>query len=359
MTADQRPSYRPTPITQRDGSALANSNCRMASIATGLDYDTHGGKKSSGAKMRTYTTDQSGGTDSADAAQAWANGYGETLSIRDGRSFDDALADLRAGRLVHLDVWHASTAPAPGICLSGSGRYGHTIAVLPDCLSGSWLVADPWCKPPEWDRVPESKLRAGAEEWGRRVYSAATSEADYPTSGAVRLEGGPDGKLAIVRRVARDMMTRYHPGGPEDPTPDPVATVEGFADTGGAQAILFTRSAALPLETGGTDVSIEFVILEDFSGTVTVDGPGHSYFDLSDGTLHPLADGTSKQAFALIRVQKGTVLGDADDRRTGYLIGTDAAMLLAVDVEAHPAPGIAARDAAWEDWVLDGSPSRS
>jgi hypothetical protein len=29
--------YRATPVTQRDGSALANSNCRMASVATGMD----------------------------------------------------------------------------------------------------------------------------------------------------------------------------------------------------------------------------------------------------------------------------------------------------------------------------------
>src|SRR5262249_48255310 len=156
-----------------------NSNCRCASIATGIAYDTasdakpQGAKTSTGAKMRSYMTDQSGGTDSADAKQAWTVGYSETLTIRDGNVWSTVLDALTAGRLVHLDVWHAATAPAPGICLSGSGAYGHTIAVLPDCKDGSWLVADPWCNPPKWGRVPEANLKKGAEEWGRRVYQTA------------------------------------------------------------------------------------------------------------------------------------------------------------------------------------------
>ena len=172
MGADQAAPYRPAPITQRDGSKLANSNCRMASIATGLDYDTKGAKKSTGARMRTYTDDQAGGTDSGDARQAWSRGYTEGLTIRDGNSFDELLGDLRAGRLVHIDVWHASVG---GPCLSGSGNYGHTMVVLPNSKAGSWLVSDPWCNPAKWSRVSETKLRAGAEEWGRQVYGRARS----------------------------------------------------------------------------------------------------------------------------------------------------------------------------------------
>jgi hypothetical protein len=205
VSADQVAAYRPAPITQRDGSSLANSNCRMASIATGLDYDTRGAKRSTGSKMRTYTSDQSGGTDSGDAKQAWDNGYSEALTVRDGRTFDDALGDLRAGRLVHLDVWHASVG---GPCLSGSGAYGHTIAVLPDCSGGSWLVADPWCNPPKWSRVTEAKLRAGAEEWGRQVYSRAADEADYPSGGPPPTDPRV---LAIVERVVRRLMSEDHP----------------------------------------------------------------------------------------------------------------------------------------------------
>src|SRR5262245_22800353 len=166
MPADQTPTYRATPITQRDGSALANSNCRMASIATGIDYDTLGAKRSTGAKMRSYTDDQSGGTDANDAAQSWQRGYSESLRIRNGATWDDAEADLRAGRLVHLDVRHATVG---GPCLSGSGAYGHTMAVAPEASGSRWLVADPWCSPPNWQWVEAAKLQAGAERWASEV----------------------------------------------------------------------------------------------------------------------------------------------------------------------------------------------
>ena len=100
-------TYRVAPVTQRDGSELASSNCRLASAACGIDYHSKGAILSNGAEMRARQSDQSGGTDSGDAAEAWAS-YGETLRIRDGATFADALYDLEAGRLVHLDVWAAS-----------------------------------------------------------------------------------------------------------------------------------------------------------------------------------------------------------------------------------------------------------
>ena len=121
-------TYRAVPVSQRDGSSLANTNCRMASIATGLDYESAGIQVSNGAEMRSRQSDQSGGTDSGDAAEAWAS-YGQTLRIRDGATWADAEHDLEAGRLVHLDVWAASAA---GPCLVGDGGYGHTIAVAPE-----------------------------------------------------------------------------------------------------------------------------------------------------------------------------------------------------------------------------------
>src|SRR5262245_4263269 len=114
--------YRAKPVTQRDGSSLANSNCRMASIATGIDFQTKGATKSTGAEMRSRQSDQSGGTDSSDAREAWQS-YNQSLTVRDGATFDNALADLKAGHFVHLDVWAASVR---GVCLSGSGAYGHT-----------------------------------------------------------------------------------------------------------------------------------------------------------------------------------------------------------------------------------------
>ena len=46
-------TYRAAPVTQRDGSELANSNCRMASGCSGIDYQTKGRIKGmGGAEMR-------------------------------------------------------------------------------------------------------------------------------------------------------------------------------------------------------------------------------------------------------------------------------------------------------------------
>ena len=56
--------YRAEPITQRDGSAQENSNCRLASAATGIDFHTLGAITSTGAKMRSYSGDPEGGTTS-------------------------------------------------------------------------------------------------------------------------------------------------------------------------------------------------------------------------------------------------------------------------------------------------------
>ena len=121
-------TYRADPVSQRDGSRLASSNCRMGAGATGLDFETRGGLQETAAELRERQLDQIGGTDSSDLALAW-HSYGRTLRIRDGHTFDDALDDLAAGRLVMLDVWHAA---AGGPCLSGSGAYGHTLAVAPE-----------------------------------------------------------------------------------------------------------------------------------------------------------------------------------------------------------------------------------
>ena len=119
--------------------------------------------------------DQSGGTDSGDAAEAWAS-YGQSLRIRDGETWADAVDDLEDGRLVHLDVWAAAMAPAG--CPSGTGQYGHTIAVAPEQSGTRWLVSDPWCSPPKWAWIDEVLLR----EAPRR--GAACATARPPRAGA-------------------------------------------------------------------------------------------------------------------------------------------------------------------------------
>jgi len=227
MAADQTPTRRPKFVSQRDGSALANSNCRMASICMGLDHHTRGMKTSTGGKMRSYTDDQSGGTDSGDARESWKRGYGQSLIVNDGDLFDRALVALRAGKVVHLDVWHATL----GGCVSGTGAYGHTIAVLPDCADGKWLVGDPWCLPGTgYRRISESTLRSASEAWGRKVIQS--------TGGPV-LRLDPKWRL-LIAVVAKRLMSEHFPG---DDDPD-----EPPADTGGPQPILFTTTNVQPLK---------------------------------------------------------------------------------------------------------------
>jgi hypothetical protein len=217
-------AYRADPITQQDGSALANSNCRMASAAMGIDYHTLGGTTSTGKKMRDYSGDPDGGTTSDDAVKAWKH-YGETLSVRDGQSFGEVLDALREGRLVHLDVW-AATADGP----CSDGNVGHTIAVAPEQQDGKWLVGDPWCKPPKWVWWSETKLRNAAEEWADRCGWRSASA------------GGPrdirDIERTTLLRIIKAMMSDYAPG-----TVPPDEDYPGF-ETTGSKPCLWTCTRA-------------------------------------------------------------------------------------------------------------------
>jgi hypothetical protein len=342
--SDQVAAYRPAPISQRDGSALANSNCRMASIATGLDYDTRGAKRSTGSKMRTYTSDQSGGTDSGDAKQAWSNGYGEGLTVRDGGSWSDALADLRAGRLVHLDVWAATVG---GPCLSGSGAYGHTVAVLPDLEGSSWLVADPWCSPPKWSRVTEAKLRAGAEEWGGQVYGRAAAEPDYPTGGA-----GPrdPAVLAIVERVVRRMMSEAYPGHP--------GVLENvLEDTGGAPPILYTVTTALAPEED-TVKAPELPLPDGVPAVADVRGGTVLYKDSDLGAVY----GSLGADRTLPVVGKIPGFGEGHwvvvHNNVAHYV-EDAAFMGPFRPAETTGPDVLERDEEWREWLLEGSPGSS
>lgn len=380
MSANQKPDYRAAPVTQRDGSKLANSNCRMASISTGLDFDTLGKKKSTGARMRTFTTDQDGGTDSGDAKQAWAKGYAENLDIQDGKTWADVLADLRQFRYVHIDVWHRTVG---GPCLSGTGAYGHTMVIAPDCVNNEWLVSDPWCNPPRWTRVSEAKLKAGAEEWGRRVYGAATS--------------GPgasnDPSPEVLRHIVRRLMSRYHPGddGEEDPTEDP-------GDTGGVQRVMYTASTAhAPATTptpptGGTDMGIVYrpERWKVAEGTPFYASPGGAKVGqfskaMTVTSLGPALDPADSDgidySYRAVLVVSGAVT-NASERKVVWIArptgdpvvvpaewkdGTWA--LLNDPSGVYPCPpgtdcsdavvqAVNVRDGQWREWALEGSPGQ-
>jgi hypothetical protein len=352
VSADQATTYTPKPVTQRDGSKLASSNCRMASICTGLDYDTRGGKTSTGGRMRTYTTDQSGGTDSGDAKEAWSKGYAEALTVRDGKTFDDLLADLRAGRLVHIDVWHATTGQ---VCLSGGGGYGHTMAVLPDCQSNAWLVSDPWCSPPKWARVSESKLRAGAEEWGRRIYGQAT--------GGRAWSGNEAGLINAMRMAARRHMERFHVDGPEDDTPDP--------DTGGGGRIMFTVTVAQPLK--GDDVA--GTMFESSGGAIgeLVTKRDVGIIPTHGGDYYPVETGWKRNVYQTVVIGDGKYAGSP-----AYLVkipggAKDMGLVLAsaatytpfadpapipppADCSTQVAAAVRERDEKWQENLMKGLP---
>jgi hypothetical protein len=356
MSADQVAAFRPAPVTQRDGSSLANANCRMASIATGIAYETRNATTSTGSKMRSYSGDTSGGTSSSDAVHAWSSGYSRSLSVRDGSTFDQALADLRAGRLVHLDVWHAGVGSAPGICLSGSGAYGHTIAVLPDCLDGSWLVADPWCSPGKWGRVPESQLRRGAEQWGGEAYGRAAEEPDWPTGGA------PDPRdpivLAIVRRIVDELLELWQPGDERG------GRLRFEPETGGGQPILYTITAAQSPEV---DMDIEVAS----STPMLVDlPPGADVLEL-DGSKR--LENTTQRNGVLSPFATHTA-GGTGSRAIYWTRGSDPTLLLSAytnqcqnvrPVESGGGGGssdvdaaLADRDAEWIDSLTEAWPAK-
>lgn len=335
--------YRAKPITQRDGSSLASSNCRMASIATGLDFHTLGVKTSTGAKMRRAQDDQVGGTDAGDAMQAWARGYDETLDVENGKTWGNVTSALQAGHLVHIDVWHASVG---GPCLSGTGRYGHTMVIAPESrtnIAGNseWLVADPWCLPARWSWTPASKLKAGAEAWGAKLYATATAGGrSRPTHDE-------------LRAVAKQHMTRYHAGGDEDPDDPP--------DTGGAQSVAYTITRSQAASTTGDEaVGIYWnparwkatkgiPVYLDTSGTVKVT-------TLSVGTVFTSlgvkaaqdSDGKDGSWRAVRLTTGGLVPGTGDAPVNAILWARDS------DFPADSIP----TNQAWDDsiWTLAGDP---
>lgn len=81
------------------------------------------------------------------------------------------------------------------------------------------------------------------------------------------------------------------------------------------------------------------------TASITVVGPGHSYLLLKDGSMHPIAAGT-KRAFAVGITLSPPIPGGlpGEDRKSAWLIGDEAAAVLAKDVTAVllPPPGVPA-----------------
>jgi hypothetical protein len=348
-------TYRAAPISQRDGSALANSNCRMAAISTGIDHHTLGAIASTGAEMRSRQDDQAGGTDSGDAAQAWRT-YGQDLRVMDGHTWADLAADLEAGRAVQVDVWHAA---AGGPCLSGSGAYGHTLAIAPERNGTDWLVADPWCSPARWTWWPAAQLQAGAEWWGGQVYTAATAGPGRHTERAL---------VRLMQRAGRDLFARYTPDRPAEDWP--------LATGGSGGRIMYTTTRPQGAPIGGDDVSVNAA-----AGLTTgyrADCPEGLEF-YGDANLakrlgafsrassvwyvgQPIGETVQGGARAIL-VTTGSAYNDGSSRPTIVYVPADS--IAPYSVPPPPPPGDldqgaieAARDQVWVDWLLDGAPGQ-
>jgi hypothetical protein len=355
--------YRAKPVTQRDGSKLQNSNCRMASISTGLDFHTLGKETSTGGKMRSYTSDQTGGTDSGDAKESWRRGYAEVLTVRDGNTWAGVLADLKAGHLVNLDVWHEA---CQGPCLSGSGRYGHNIAVAPEKSGTRWLVSDPWCKPARWQWWEESLLRDGAEEWGRRLRAGTAGESTFPTRALY---------ILALAATAKRLMSEANPSEETPPNHLGVTTPEGEAsETGGPSTVMWTRTKAQNGGSngggGGSEVRFINMSAADPSGWLINVGETTrwKYLDGADGGDIPgkgavewVGKADSKTDDHIIRISIGQPYSDGKPRPTGVLLTSTNDPYEGPNTEPPPAncdEVVAARDREWEEWLLAGSPAK-
>jgi len=348
--------YRATPITQRDGSSLANANCRMAAVSTGIDFHSKGAITSTGGEMRSRQSDQSGGTDSGDAAQAWET-YGQELLVRDGQTFADLLDDLREGRCVQIDVWHASSE---GPCVSGSGAYGHSMAVAPESNGSRWLTSDPWCSPGAWEWWEESLLRAGAEHLGSMAYTQATGGRFGPRNERELLE-----RMRIARYA---LFTLYRPDRPA--SQDPPAT-------GGGGRIFFTATrpqGTSSVEEGELPINAAPHLVTDQRADAA---KGVEFF--ADANLSRRLGSMSKDAVVTvvgapigesveggsraILVNTASAYNDGTVRPTIVYVSAGAIDPYTVPQTPPTSPDIeealALRDSDWREWLLQGSPGDS
>ena len=272
----QTPKRRPKPVTQRDGTTLQNANCRMASISTGLDFHTVGAKTATAGKMRTFTSDQTGGTGSDDAREAWRRGYAQDLIVKDGAGWGAVSTALHEGRGVNLDVWHALLKSG---CISGEGRYGHNIYVHPDFDGKGWLVSDPWCKPAAWKRISTAELKAAAEEWGRRIRSQT---------------GLREPLLPDLREAVKVLMQRFQPGD-EMPFGHPTDT---GGDTGGYLPVMFTTTNRQPLVAQEEDNLLDR--LDGTPGMFRTMDPGTPYFNKPGDTSPAGTINSPNVVFAIV-----------------------------------------------------------
>lgn len=133
--------YRPAGVLQYGwGTALDGYNCLMAAGCMGLDRHTLGVKTSTPPTMRSYQYDQSEGTDLADLATAWSNGYGETLEWGT-HSWATFLANVRGGRGAMLTGLYANMPANKRFSDTFTGA--HAIYINEELSDGYFWGRDP------------------------------------------------------------------------------------------------------------------------------------------------------------------------------------------------------------------------
>jgi hypothetical protein len=244
---------------------------------------------------------------------------------------------------------------APAGCPSGTGQYGHTIAVAPEKSGTRWLTSDPWCSPPKWAWIDESLLREASETWGGMCYGEATSGRGSLAEAVLR---------ALMRLAAKRLMSAYRPDAP-------ATVVPPFDTSGSGGRIMFTTTSAPVSESLEVDMPINAApgLVTGIRARV---GKGVDWFKDANLTLRggsfssdadivfvgsPVGETVEGGAYA-VQFNTGVIYADSQVRPTvAYIAVADA------DTYSVPLPGTGEvdealdnRDAEWRDWLLDGAP---
>ena len=244
---------------------------------------------------------------------------------------------------------------APAGCPSGTGQYGHTIAVAPEQSGTRWLVSDPWCSPPKWTWIEEALLREAAETWGGMCYGEATAGRGSLAEALLR---------ALMRLAAKRIMSAHRPDAPAV-TPPP-------ADTAGAAGrIMFTTTHGPEPEAEEGDMPINAAPglatgirarvrqgVEWFEDPNLTRRGGAMSIDADVFYVGAPVGETVEGGSYAIQVNTGSLYGDGSVRPTIVYVAAGDADTYSVppvippDVDAV----LEERDEEWRTWLLEGAP---
>lgn len=120
--------------------------------------------------------------------------------------------------------------------------------------------------------------------------------------------------------------------------PVSLAQIRKYMATGADAAVSFAENE-FSITGGGDQPVVGFSVLDGPSGTVSVKGAGHWYMTLDDGKMHGPINPTNFPPRLGHPVHlNAPIPGGSGDRQTGWLVGGQAAFLLATDVSVDFGP---------------------